>query len=53
MIFRKDMVKDIWTKLRKDDPELLSNFENFIGNVSGQLKQRNEELSHLENAILQ
>lgn len=49
--FSEDYVKDMWRRVRKDDPVMRSNFENFISKMSADMKQTVSEKETLENAL--
>ncbi|XP_078075730.1 EF-hand calcium-binding domain-containing protein 4B [Mustelus asterias] len=44
-------IQNLWTQLRKDDPCLLTNFEDILVNVSTQIQQANEEKQMMEFAL--
>ncbi|XP_048877095.1 EF-hand calcium-binding domain-containing protein 4B-like isoform X2 [Brienomyrus brachyistius] len=44
-------VYNLWTRLRRDEPHLLSNFEEFLARVSVQLKEANQEKREMESAL--
>ncbi|NXE29199.1 EFC4B protein, partial [Ardeotis kori] len=44
-------VKQLWLQLRKDEPHLLSNFEEFLVRVFSQLQEADNEKSELECAL--
>ena len=46
-----DVIKCIWSKIRRDEPELLGNFEEFLGRVTGEIKRSHTDLSSLESAL--
>ena len=49
--FSIDVIKCIWSKIRRDEPELLGNFEEFLGRVTGEIKRSHTDLSSLESAL--
>ena len=51
VLFSVDVIKSIWTKIRRDEPELLSNFEEFLGRVTGEVKRSHTDLTSLESAL--
>lgn len=44
-------VKKLWSQLRKDEPHLLSNFEELLAKVFSQLQEANNEKNELESAL--
>ncbi|NXL68482.1 EFC4B protein, partial [Chordeiles acutipennis] len=44
-------VKQLWLKLRKDEPHLLSNFEEFLVRIFSQLQEADNEKNELECAL--
>ncbi|XP_015267802.1 PREDICTED: EF-hand calcium-binding domain-containing protein 4B-like [Gekko japonicus] len=44
-------VKKLWSKLRKDEPHLLSSFEEFLARVFSQLQEADHEKNELESAL--
>lgn len=44
-------VKNLWSKLRKDEPHLLSSFEEFLARVFSQLQEADHEKNELESAL--
>ncbi|XP_006862743.1 PREDICTED: EF-hand calcium-binding domain-containing protein 4B [Chrysochloris asiatica] len=44
-------VKQLWLQLKKDEPHLLSNFEDFLTRVFSQLQEAHEEKNELECAL--
>ena len=44
-------IKELWKRLRKDDPVMLKTFEDFISNISGELKRSKSDFVILENAL--
>ncbi|KAL0963008.1 hypothetical protein UPYG_G00348310 [Umbra pygmaea] len=45
-------VRSLWAQLRKDEPHLLSNFEEFLARVTFQIKDAKEERKEMESALL-
>uniref|UniRef100_A0A8C2GHW7 EF-hand domain-containing protein n=1 Tax=Cyprinus carpio TaxID=7962 RepID=A0A8C2GHW7_CYPCA len=41
-------VRSLWAQLRKDEPHLLSNFEEFLGRVTYQIKEARQERKEME-----
>lgn len=41
-------VKQLWLQLKKDEPHLLSNFEDFLARIFSQLQEAHEEKNELE-----
>ncbi|KAM6895356.1 EF-hand calcium-binding domain-containing protein 4B [Xenentodon cancila] len=44
-------VRSLWAQLRRDEPQLLSNFEEFLARVTQQLKQAHQEKKEMESAL--
>ncbi|XP_037371242.1 EF-hand calcium-binding domain-containing protein 4B [Talpa occidentalis] len=44
-------VKQLWLQLKKDEPHLLSNFEDFLSRIFSQLQEAHEEKNELECAL--
>ncbi|NXC12213.1 EFC4B protein, partial [Corythaeola cristata] len=44
-------VKQLWLQLRKDEPHLLSNFEEFLVRIFSQLQEADNEKTELECAL--
>ncbi|CAL8242504.1 unnamed protein product [Merluccius merluccius] len=44
-------VRSLWVQLRKDEPHLLSNFEEFLARVTYQIKEAKEEKKEMESAL--
>uniref|UniRef100_A0A4X1UMI4 EF-hand domain-containing protein n=1 Tax=Sus scrofa TaxID=9823 RepID=A0A4X1UMI4_PIG len=44
-------VKQLWLQLKKDEPHLLSNFEDFLTRIFLQLQEAHEEKNELECAL--
>uniref|UniRef100_W5NJL9 Calcium release activated channel regulator 2A n=1 Tax=Lepisosteus oculatus TaxID=7918 RepID=W5NJL9_LEPOC len=44
-------VRNLWTQLRRDEPHLLSNFEEFLSRVTFQIKEANQEKREMESAL--
>lgn len=44
-------VRSLWAQLRRDEPHLLSNFEDFLARVTSQIIEANEEKSEMESAL--
>uniref|UniRef100_A0A672JUH8 EF-hand domain-containing protein n=1 Tax=Sinocyclocheilus grahami TaxID=75366 RepID=A0A672JUH8_SINGR len=47
----EDEVRSLWTQLRKDEPHLLSNFEEFLARVTYQIKEARQERKEMESAL--
>ncbi|XP_058244146.1 EF-hand calcium-binding domain-containing protein 4B isoform X1 [Hemibagrus wyckioides] len=45
------IVRSLWAQLRRDEPRLLSNFEEFLARVTYQIKEANQEKSEMETAL--
>lgn len=41
-------IKQVWLQLKKDEPHLLSNFEDFLTRTFSQLQEAHEEKNELE-----
>ena len=44
-------IKEIWLRLRQEDPQMMRSFENFIGNISREMKRSKTEFNMLESAL--
>lgn len=44
-------VRSLWAQLRKDEPHLLSNFEEFLSRVTFQIKEAQHERKEMESAL--
>ncbi|XP_065139582.1 EF-hand calcium-binding domain-containing protein 4B [Paramisgurnus dabryanus] len=44
-------VRSLWAQLKRDEPHLLSNFEEFLSRVTYQIKEANQEKSEMETAL--
>ncbi|XP_039555631.1 EF-hand calcium-binding domain-containing protein 4B [Passer montanus] len=44
-------VKQLWLQLRKEEPHLLSNFEEFLVRIFSQLQEADNEKNELESAL--
>ncbi|XP_048024867.1 EF-hand calcium-binding domain-containing protein 4B [Megalobrama amblycephala] len=44
-------VRSLWAQLRRDEPHLLSNFEEFLARVTYQIKEANQEKKEMETAL--
>lgn len=44
-------VRSLWAQLRRDEPHLLSNFEDFLGRVTSQIREANQEKKEMESAL--
>ncbi|NXC90731.1 EFC4B protein, partial [Cercotrichas coryphoeus] len=44
-------VKQLWLQLRKEEPHLLSSFEEFLVRIFSQLQEADNEKNELENAL--
>ncbi|XP_067387161.1 EF-hand calcium-binding domain-containing protein 4B [Emydura macquarii macquarii] len=47
----KNIIKQLWSQLRKDEPHLLSNFEELLARVFSQLQEADNEKNELECAL--
>lgn len=44
-------IRSLWAQLRRDEPHLLSNFEDFLARVTSQIVEANQEKSEMESAL--
>ncbi|CAF98853.1 unnamed protein product, partial [Tetraodon nigroviridis] len=44
-------VRNLWAQLRRDEPHLLSNFEDFLARVTSQIIEANQEKREIESAL--
>lgn len=44
-------IRELWARLRKERPELLSNFEEFLLRVSSYIREVNHEKESMEQAL--
>lgn len=44
-------IKALWCRLRKDDPEMSSNFEEFLYKISGEIRKSKVDFDTLESAL--
>ncbi|XP_036374436.1 ras and EF-hand domain-containing protein homolog [Megalops cyprinoides] len=44
-------VRSLWAQLRRDEPHLLSNFEEFLARVTVQINEANQEKREMESAL--
>ncbi|XP_054881373.1 EF-hand calcium-binding domain-containing protein 4B-like [Poeciliopsis prolifica] len=44
-------VRSLWAQLRRDEPQLLSNFEHFLARVTAQIRDANQEKRDMESAL--
>ncbi|XP_035013484.1 EF-hand calcium-binding domain-containing protein 4B [Hippoglossus stenolepis] len=44
-------VRGLWAQLRRDEPHLLSNFEDFLSRVTSQIKDANQDKREMESAL--
>ncbi|XP_069084494.1 EF-hand calcium-binding domain-containing protein 4B isoform X1 [Pleurodeles waltl] len=44
-------IKTLWKRLRKDEPQLLPSFEEFLTRIFSQLHEANDEKNELESAL--
>jgi len=44
-------IKELWKKLKNEDPSLLRVFENFVENVSQEIKRSKSDFTILESAL--
>ncbi|XP_061618353.1 EF-hand calcium-binding domain-containing protein 4B isoform X3 [Phyllopteryx taeniolatus] len=46
-----DEVRSLWAQLRRDEPHLLSDFEEFLARVTHQIKEARQEKRDMESAL--
>uniref|UniRef100_A0AAQ4RQG8 EF-hand domain-containing protein n=1 Tax=Gasterosteus aculeatus aculeatus TaxID=481459 RepID=A0AAQ4RQG8_GASAC len=44
-------VRSLWAQLSRDEPDLLSNFEDFLARVTSQIREANQEKKEMESAL--
>lgn len=44
-------VRSLWAQLRRDEPHLLSNFEDFLARVTSQIIEANQDKREMESAL--
>ncbi|XP_062403974.1 EF-hand calcium-binding domain-containing protein 4B [Sardina pilchardus] len=44
-------VRSLWAQLRRDEPHLLANFEEFLARVTQQIKEATQEKREMESAL--
>ncbi|XP_062299907.1 EF-hand calcium-binding domain-containing protein 4B [Scomber scombrus] len=44
-------VRTLWAQLRRDEPHLLTNFEEFLARVTHQIKEAHREKTEMESAL--
>uniref|UniRef100_A0A8C4IBQ9 Calcium release activated channel regulator 2Ab n=1 Tax=Dicentrarchus labrax TaxID=13489 RepID=A0A8C4IBQ9_DICLA len=44
-------VRSLWAQLRRDEPHLLSNFEEFLARVTHQIKEAHQDKKEMESAL--
>ncbi|XP_038562582.1 ras and EF-hand domain-containing protein homolog [Micropterus salmoides] len=44
-------VRSLWAQLRRDEPHLLSNFEDFLARVTSQILEANQDKKEMESAL--
>lgn len=44
-------IRELWAQLRRDEPHLLSNFEDFLARVTSQIIEANQEKNDMESAL--
>ncbi|KAL3842121.1 hypothetical protein ACJMK2_020172 [Sinanodonta woodiana] len=47
----ENTIKALWSRLRRDDPELSAHFEDFLYKVSNDIKKSKENFNTLESAL--
>ena len=46
-----DTIRRVWRKLRRDEPELVGEFEDFLSRTSGEMKRTQTDFRSLEHAL--
>ena len=46
-----DTIKNLWAKLKEDQPELLGSFEEFLARVTTDIKRSQTEFLSLESVL--
>ena len=49
--FSESTIQALWCRLRKDDPELSSNFEDFLYKISNEIRKSKVDFDTLESAL--
>ncbi|XP_034032962.1 EF-hand calcium-binding domain-containing protein 4B [Thalassophryne amazonica] len=44
-------VRSLWAQLRRDEPHILANFEDFLARVASQIIEANQEKTEMESAL--
>ncbi|XP_064627619.1 EF-hand calcium-binding domain-containing protein 4B-like isoform X4 [Lineus longissimus] len=44
-------VKELWLRLRRDEPEMLSQFEDFLTKITSEVKRTQSDYENLENVL--
>lgn len=44
-------IKELWIRLRHEDPSMQKTFEDFIGNVCQEIKRSKHDFTALESAL--
>ena len=47
----QDIIRSLWNRIRRDEPELQGNFEEFLCRVTGEIKRSHLDLNNLETAL--
>lgn len=47
----QDVIKSLWQRLRREEPELLGSFEEFLGRVTGEIRRTHQDYMSLESAL--
>ena len=51
VLFSENTIKSLWCRLRKDDPEMSSNFEEFLYKISTEIRKSKSDFDTLEGAL--
>ena len=49
--FSMDVVQSLWMKIRQDEPDLQTNFEDFLSRVTGEIKRTHSDLTTMEAVL--
>lgn len=47
----EEVIRAMWKKLHRDDPDLVGAFEDFLGRTAGEIKRSRGEFDTLEAAL--
>ena len=51
IFFSIDTIRRVWRKLRRDEPDLVGEFEDFLSRTSGEMKKTQTDFRSLEHAL--